>query len=87
MSVRKGITQLLFIKWKKIITSKTMKEYEQVLECNGFYRIHNSFIINLNFVEMVVKGDGGSIIVNGSKIPTSRTKRPEILDVLKRYRE
>ncbi|MBK8886661.1 MAG: response regulator transcription factor [Saprospiraceae bacterium] len=80
-------TTFYLLNGKKIITSKTMKEFEQVLECNGFYRIHNSFIINLNFVEMVVKGDGGSIIVNGAKIPISRTKRPEILDVLKRYHE
>ena len=80
-------TTFYLLNGKKIITSKTMKEYEQVLECNGFYRIHNSFIINLNFVEMVVKGDGGSIIVNGARIPISRTKRPEILDVLKRYHE
>jgi len=45
---------------EKIIVSKTLKEYEELLKDHSFFRVHNSFLINLNEVKKYVKGDGGS---------------------------
>jgi two-component system, LytTR family, response regulator len=72
---------------KKILASKTMKEYESILVHHGFYRIHNSYLINLEYVEMLGKSDGGYVLIQGEKIPISRTKRDEFLDIIRKQIE
>ncbi len=42
---------VIFVEGKdKIIVSKTLKEFEEMLSLYGFYRSHQSHLINLNFV-------------------------------------
>lgn len=69
---------------KKITTSKTLKKTEEHLTGNkDFFRIHNSFLINLNYVSRYVKGKGGEIIMsNGKSLPVSRTKKKEFIELL-----
>ncbi len=70
---------------KKIIASKTLKEFETVLQNESFYRVHNSFLVNLNHVDMYVKADGGSVVVHGQKLPISRTKKEEFIDLIQKF--
>ena len=67
----------------KIIVSKPMKEYEELLgDCN-FFRPHQSFLINLNAVKRIDKTDGGFVILkNGSEIPISTRRKQMINDML-----
>src|SRR2546421_1240048 len=51
-------TIIHLVKKEKIVSAKTLKEYEELLEAHNFFRVHNSHLINLNFVEKYVKGDG-----------------------------
>src|SRR4030095_11803017 len=44
---------------KKILVSKVLKDIDETLSGSGFYRIHNSFLINLNHIKKYVRGDGG----------------------------
>lgn len=68
---------------KKIIVPKTLKEYEDLLCEDGFFRIHNAHIINLSFVERYIKGEGGFIIMkDNSSIEVSQLKKKELLTVL-----
>lgn len=61
---------------KRITSSKTLKEYEELLEDFGFYRVHQSHIINLNYVKGYRKTDGGFInMLDGSQVPVSRARR------------
>lgn len=60
----------------------TLKEYEQLLCKEGLYfmRIHNSYIINLNYVSRYLKEDGGFVVLQGKKtIPVSKLKKEEFL--------
>jgi two-component system, LytTR family, response regulator len=67
----------------KIISAKTLKEYEELLEPHGFYRVHHSHLINLNFVEKYIKGDGGYIIMSDKvEIAVSRSKKDAFLNRL-----
>jgi two-component system, LytTR family, response regulator len=67
----------------KIVSAKTLKEYEELLEIHGFYRIHHSHLINLNFVEKYIKGDGGYIVMtNNVEIAVSRSKKDAFLTKL-----
>ncbi len=64
----------------KIVVSKTMREFEEVLENNGFMRIHQSHIINLNYVERFDKRDGGSVILSDkTRIPVSHRRKQKLL--------
>lgn len=68
---------------EKIMVSKPMKEYDEILgECN-FFRPHQSFLINLNAVKRIDKTDGGFVVLkNGSEIPISSRRKQMINDML-----
>ena len=61
--------------------SKSIKEVEATLSPNQFYRIHNSHIINIEFVEKILKSDGGNVLLsNGDLIPISKAKKKNFYD-------
>lgn len=67
----------------KIISSVNLKEYEDLLTERGFFRAHNSFLINMAQVKKFLKEDGGSIIMsNGSRVILSKRRREEFLRLL-----
>lgn len=69
----------LFLKSdKKITVAKTLKEFEGILAPYDFFRVHNSYLINLSFVKSYNKGKGGYIkLENGTEIEVSvRRKEP-----------
>lgn len=75
-----------FMKDKRCITiSKVLKDAETLLTGKGFYRVHHSFLINLQHVSKYIRGNGGEIImIDGKNIPVSRAKRKEFLDKLEK---
>lgn len=73
---------------KKILISKTLKEYDNMLTGCGFYRVHKSFLINLAHIHRFEKQDGGFIILtNDLKIPVASRKRDEMLELLEKMAE
>ncbi|HLX93640.1 MAG TPA: LytTR family DNA-binding domain-containing protein [Puia sp.] len=68
---------------KKLLVSKTIKEYEEMLEGVNFFRVHNSHIINLRYVKNYIKGEGGIVkMEDGSSIDVSRRRKDEFLKAL-----
>jgi two-component system LytT family response regulator len=67
----------------KIVSAKTLKEYEEMLEPHSFYRVHHSHLVNMNFVEKYIRGDGGYIIMSdGTEIGVSRSKKDAFVNKL-----
>jgi two-component system, sensor histidine kinase LadS len=65
---------------KKIIASRPIGDFEDVLPDPTFFRIHKSHTVNLNYVERYIRGEGGSVILqDGSEIGVSRTAKAELL--------
>jgi two-component system LytT family response regulator len=63
--------------------SKTIKEYEEMLEDMHFFRVHNSHIINLRYVKNYKKGEGGIVkMEDGSEIEVSRRRKDDFLIAL-----
>ncbi len=61
---------------KKILVSRNLKEYQELLDERYFFRAHNSHLINLDYVKKYVRQYGGSIVMeDGSSVPISRTKK------------
>ncbi len=64
----------------KILVSRQIKEYETILEEQGFFRVHQSHIINMHLVERYIKGEGGTVILeDGSQIEVARRRKEEFL--------
>lgn len=67
----------------KITASKTLKEFEDILPENIFFRAHHSHLINLNYIKRYIKGDGGQIeMQNGNYVDVSRRKKEEFLKAI-----
>jgi two-component system LytT family response regulator len=65
---------------ERILATKTIKEYEDVLPENVFCRIHNSHIINLSRIKEYQKGRGGVVIMeDGSVIEVATRRREEFM--------
>ncbi len=61
---------------KKILVSKTLKDFDTLLTPYQFFRVQQSHLINLNFVDRYDKADGGSIIMKvNSSVPLSSQKK------------
>jgi two-component system LytT family response regulator len=64
---------------KKYMVSNPMKDYEDILEDHGFFRIHKSHMVNLSFVESFDK-EGYIILKDKSKLPVARRKKNELIE-------
>lgn len=65
---------------KKITVSKTLKEIEEMLKEEHFFRVHHSHIVNLKLVDKYVKGDGGHLVMqSGDVVPVSRARKQHLL--------
>ncbi|MBS9461094.1 response regulator transcription factor [Flagellimonas sp. 389] len=67
---------------QKILLTKKLKEVNNLLPDNSFFRIHNSYIINLNKIKEFLKTDGYVVLESNHKIPVSRQKKSDFLDML-----
>lgn len=67
---------------QKIVLTKKLKEVNQLLPEESFFRIHNSYIINLMKVKEFLKTDGYVVLQSGEKIPVSRQKKSDFLDMI-----
>ncbi len=69
---------------KPMVLSKTIKYVEERLHAAHFFRIHNSYLINIREVKKYIKGDGGQVeMSDGQKLPVSKNKKAALLAILK----
>ncbi|QLG45151.1 LytR/AlgR family response regulator transcription factor [Costertonia aggregata] len=67
---------------QKIVLTKKLKEVNELLPGDSFFRIHNSYIINLNKIKEFLKTDGYVVLQSNHKIPVSRQKKSDFLDLI-----
>jgi two-component system LytT family response regulator len=68
---------------KKVMVSKTLMDFEQMLGANSFIRIHKSHLVNINYIEKYIKSEGGMIELNdGTKLPVAVRKKEVLLKKL-----
>lgn len=71
---------------EKIFVTRTLKQFEQLLEGHGFMRVHQSHLVQMAQVCEFQKRDGGYLkLKNGELIPVSVRKRAEVLDAIERW--
>lgn len=65
---------------EKHLVSSNMKEFEEILPEPGFFRIHQSHLVNTSRVKKFLKEDGGYVVMqDGAKLPIARRRKEEFL--------
>ncbi|TSA28491.1 MAG: DNA-binding response regulator [Bacteroidetes bacterium] len=76
-------TRFFLINREKFLVTRTLKEYDELLGSEKFFRIHQSHLINLAYIEKYKKGEGGTVTMeDGSEVEVSRRKKERFLEVL-----
>lgn len=72
---------------RKILVSKNLKEFQDLLSDRHFFRPHNSYLINLKYVKKYIRKEGGYIeMQDGSEIPISRNRKDLFLVHMARFK-
>lgn len=76
-------TQFFMNNGEKVLVAKNLKVYEELFADNKFLRVHKSHLINTNYIDKYINGDGGSVIMaDGSSVEVSRRKKDELLSMI-----
>jgi len=79
----KNYTTFAMVDKSKIIVSKSIGEYEELLSRDGFMRIHQSYLINLKHMVRYEKGDGGFVVTStGESLPVATRKKDQLMTYL-----
>ncbi len=75
-------TQLFLRDHKPVMVSKIIKDFEFLLTDYGFYRVHQSHLINLKEVRKFVKAENYLLMRDGAQIQLARSRKDEFFNVL-----
>lgn len=76
-------TTIFFKGNKKEMLSKKLKDVEGLINNTIFFRVHNSYLVNISYINEFIKSDGQYLVLeNGTSIPVSRAKKSALLQLL-----
>lgn len=76
-------TEFYLTDQKCILSSYTLKQYDEILTLQSFFRAHRSYLINLAHVKIYRKGKGGEVVMsNGHEIEIAETHKDEFFHLL-----
>ncbi|MFN0204484.1 MAG: LytR/AlgR family response regulator transcription factor [Bacteroidia bacterium] len=76
----RNYTYIFLADKRKILVSRTIKDYEEMLEEHNFFRIHQSHLINLNCLKNYIRGRGGSVeLTDGTIIDVSARRKADFM--------
>lgn len=76
-------TRIFFINAPSMLVSRTLKDFDELLESLNFVRVHQSHLINLKYLKKYIKSEGGYIeMQDGTQITVSRNRKDELLNKL-----
>jgi two-component system LytT family response regulator len=76
-------TDIHLLNGKKIVATKLLKDIEEYLPTETFYKIHRSYIVNLNLIKQFVKTDGHQVIMeDGTTLDVSERNKKEFIEKL-----
>ena len=79
----KNYTEFILKDGKKIVSSKSIKDYDEILESQGFFRIHKSHIVNISCIKQLLKGSIPQVkLNNGELIDVARRRKDELITLL-----
>ena len=80
-------TSFYLVDQTRVVVSKNLKAFEELLKDCDFFRPHQSHLINLNFIDYYDRQDGGFIVMkSGDSIPISQRKREFFLKIISGFK-
>jgi two-component system, LytTR family, response regulator len=77
-------TTLYLIDQRRIVSSRDLKSYQELLEDYNFFRVHDSHLIAYYHIHKVLNEDGGVVLTSSNeRIPISRRRKSDFQDWLK----
>ncbi len=68
---------------EKIVVSKGLTEYDELLKPHGFFRVHQSHLVNVKAIRKIEKSDGGNLtLTDGTTVPVSTRRKPLLMDLI-----
>jgi two-component system LytT family response regulator len=78
-------THIFSLNRKRITVSQNLKHYEEMLLDYGFFRSHQSHLVNVKRIDSFKKADGGYLILtNGTSVPVSHRKRDALFQLFEK---
>jgi two-component system LytT family response regulator len=71
---------------RMIMVARSLKAVEELLSCQYFYRVHKSFLVNLNYVKSYSRSENNIHLDNGQELPVSFRNNDEFIRVLTNWR-
>lgn len=77
----RNYTEFIMMDKTKVVSSRSLIQFDQLLQSQGFFRVHHSYLINLGHLKAFVRSDGGAVkMANNELLPVSRQKKNDLLD-------
>lgn len=71
---------------RHILVSRTIKEFNELLSASGMVRVHQSHLVNLEYIDRFVKRDGGYILLkDNTMIPVSQNLKKQVLQAINNF--
>jgi two-component system, LytTR family, response regulator len=68
---------------KSMLVIRLLKDFEDILTPYRFFRVHNSHLINLNYIQKYIRGEGGQVVLqNGDVVDVARRKKEEFIRLI-----
>lgn len=66
---------------EQYMVSKTLGDVQDVLETRDFVRVHRQFMVNLEHIQKLVKGEGTYLLLtDGTSIPIARQQKNRLME-------
>ncbi|MBQ7944815.1 MAG: LytTR family transcriptional regulator DNA-binding domain-containing protein [Lachnospiraceae bacterium] len=80
--IAEGRYTVVDVEGEEVLSDKSLGEWEQELESEGFVRIHKSYIVNLRYVAKV---ESTVVLKDGTSVPLARRRKKEFEERYKEY--
>jgi two-component system, LytTR family, response regulator len=78
-----GYSRIFMASGEKILSSRLLKDFEEMLHPHGFERVHHSYLVNLAHIRKFSTADGITLMMSdGETIPVSQRKKMSLLKLL-----
>lgn len=86
VSADRSYCEIMMADGRKILVAKSLSNIEESLPQEGFFRIHKSHLVNLNYMKKHIRSDGGYIeMMNGAHLSIARLKKEEFMEVIGKW--
>ena len=78
-------TTFFFVDGTKLLVTKTLKEFNTLLDGHGFIRVHQSHLINTQFIREFSKSTGTLVLKDGTNVPVSTRKKQVLMEMIENF--